>query len=57
MWSITNCQVGKKAEKHIPICGFILLIMIEAVVMNYITALQMPLGFGRIHVSAAVIWT
>lgn len=24
--------------------------------MNYITALQMPLGFGRIHVSAATIW-
>lgn len=36
---------------------FILLIMIEAVVMNYITALQMPLGFGWIHVSAATIWT
>lgn len=35
---------------------FILLIMIEAVVMNYITALQMPLGFGRINVSAATIW-
>lgn len=48
--------MGKKSEKHIAICGLILLIMIEAVVMNYITALQMPLGFGRIHVSAVGIW-
>lgn len=22
MWSITNCQVGETAEKHIPTCGF-----------------------------------
>lgn len=42
------------AGKHIPICGFILLIMIEAVVMNYITALQIPQGFGWIYVSVAV---
>lgn len=52
--------VERKAEekgKQIPICGFVLLIMIEAVVENYIRELQMPLGFGRIHVLVAVIWT
>lgn len=38
--------MDKNSQKHIPMCDLTTIIMIEAVVMNYITALGMPLGFG-----------
>lgn len=54
VWSTTYCRVDEKLEK--PFSSVRLKIMIETVVMNYITALQMPLGFGCIQVSAVRIW-
>lgn len=44
VWIINNCLLGGEAGKQIPLCGFSLLMM-EAVVRNYIRALHMASWF------------